>query len=336
MDITSMNQCIASGLPTFARDTGRGALKSFFACGYEHFCLQLYRDGVERYRSVYELLQADKPTKIYLDFDHGCVKDRDEFHKSTTKFVKHMYGVLLERTGKADVPFYVLDAGTDVKLSLHVIFECFLADIPTVKNFVQYVLDQCPCAYLDNKVYTRNRLFRLLYSKKHGNSPESSLRVKGTPLDSPYDPMAVFKTMIQAMLTPHYVGPFSTIKNELAHGVSFIMLSDTRNGGGQGYVGGSICRSLPTGFHKLVDTMGGVVLSTKENENFISCIVGSKSCPWKGSPHKNNNQYFTVCKSNLRGFFQCADQDCTDTAYDHVDVSFLWRKDMLINTNLFG
>lgn len=331
VETTAMNQCIESGLPTFAKDTGRGALKSYFACGYEHFCLKLYKDGVDRYRNIYELLQLDKPTKIYLDFDHSTVSDKAKFGDSTNKFIKHVYSIITERTGKSHVPFYVLEASTDAKLSLHVIFECFLADIPTVKNFVQYALDECPCEYLDDKVYTRNRLFRLLYSRKHGKPMESSLRVNGTTIDAMYDPMAVFKTMIQAMVPAHYFGPFSAIKDELAGGVTFIKLTDKRSGGDyvNGY-SGAICRSLPSGFNDFVETMGGgVVLSAKENDGFISCIVGGKACPWKGSPHKNNNQYFTVCKNNLRGFFQCADQDCADTAYDHTDVSFLWRKDRM-------
>lgn len=330
-DATLMNQCIESGLPTFARDTGNGALKTYFACGYEHFCFKLYKDGVERYRNVYELLQMDKPTKIYLDFDHDKVGDKEKFTTSTQKFVKKVYEIIVDRTSKSDVPFYVLDASTDKKLSLHVIFECFLADIPTVKNFVQYVLEECPCDYLDDKVYTRNRLFRLLYSRKHGKGIESSLRIKGTSLDSMYDPMAVFRTMIQAMLPPHYFGPFLSIKDELATGVTFIKLTDKRTGGEyvNGY-SGAICRSLPSSFNDFIETMGGgVVLSAKENDSFISCIVGGKSCPWKGSPHKNNNQYFTVCKNNLRGFFQCADQECADTPYDIVDISFLWRKDLM-------
>lgn len=334
--MTMMNQCIESGLPTFAKDIGNGALKAYFACGYEHFCFKLYDRGSERYRNVYELLQVNKPTKIYLDFDHNKVVDKDEFTSSTQKFINKVYEVIVDKTGKSEVPFYVLDASTHKKLSLHVIFELFLANIPTVKKFVDYVLKECPCEYLDNKVYTRNRLFRLLYSRKYGECIESSLRIKGTPLDSMYDPIAVFKTMVQAMIPPHYSGPFLSIKDELATGVTFIDLPEYINDvSGSGYFRAT-CRSLPTSFNDFMETMGGgVVLSTKENDNFISCIIGGKLCPWKGSPHKNNNQYFTICKSNLKGFFQCADLDCPDTPYEITDVSFLWRKDALKLSNRF-
>lgn len=328
-ETSAMTQCIESGLPVFARDTGKGALKGYFACGYEHFCYNLYKNGKERYRHIYELLQMDKPTKIYLDFDHSVVSDKEKFRASTNKFIKHVYSLLREKLGR-EVPFYVLDASTDVKLSLHVIFECFLADIPTVKNFVQYAIDECPCDYWDDAVYTRNRLFRLLYSRKFGKSPESALRVNGTSIDALYDPLMVFKTMIQAMLPAHYFGPFVSIKNELASCVSFVKLTTN---GGESYTNGysgATCRNLPSGFSSFIETMGGgTVLTTKENDNFITCIVGGKCCPWKQAPHKNNNQYFTMCKSNMNGYFECADTDCPKTPYDKVDVSFLWRKDLI-------
>lgn len=329
-DPSPMNQCIDSNLPVFARDTGSGALKTYFACGYEHFALNMYKNGQERYRNVYELLQLDKPTKIYLDFDHGNVDDHVEFTRSTNAFIKHVHGLIPN-----DVPMYILDATTEVKLSLHVIFECFLADIPTVKDFVEHALGGCPCPYVDGKVYTRNRLFRVLYSRKFGKPMESSLKVKGTPVDAPYNAMDIFKTMIQAMIPPHYFGPFTAIQDELATNTTFIKLNNGGGGGGggnyaNGYSGSSCHCTVPDGFASLIESMGGgTLLSQKENDSFISCIVGGKPCPWKQDCHKNNNQYFTISKTTMRGSFQCADQECHDTPYDHVDVSFLWRKDLL-------
>lgn len=325
-DVSGMTQCLNSGLPVFARDSGKGALKSYFACGYEHFCFNLYKNGQDRYRNVYELLQMDRPTKIYLDFDHSEVNDKVKFNDSTNKFVKHVYSLLLEKTGR-EIPFYVLDASTDKKLSLHVIFECFLADIPTVQGFVQAAKDGCQCDYLDGAVYTRNRLFRLIYSHKFNKSPESALRVKGTRHDAEYDPLLVFKTMIQAMLPVHYFGPFASLKDSVATSVTFIKLDATERHV-NGY-SGATCNSLPNGFDSLIETMGGTLLSCKENDSFITCIVGGKCCPWRQLPHKNNNQYFTLCKSNLKGYFECADSECEKTPYDRIDVSFLWRKQLL-------
>jgi len=328
-DVSCMTQCIESGLPVFARDTGKGALKTYFACGYEHFCFNLYRNGTERYRNVYELLQMDKPTKIYLDFDHSDVNDVGDFKKGTEKLIKHIYSILHDKVGH-DVPFYILDASTDTKLSQHVIFECFLTDIYAVKNFVQYAVDDCPCDYWDGAVYTRNRLFRLLHSRKFGKSIESTLRVNGQSVDSPYDPMMVFKTMIQAKLPSHYFGPFTPIKDSLASTVSFFKMSTKGSGGAcKSSYNGTMCRDLPHGFNSFIELMGGILLSSKENDSFITCIVGGKSCPWKQVPHKNNNQYFTICKSNCVGYFECADPECDNTPYDRTSLTYLWAKDLL-------
>lgn len=332
-----MNQCILSGLPVFARDTGKDAKKAYMACGYEHFCFTLYAKATDRTRHMYELLQMDKPTKIYLDFDHSDVTAKEYFIDSSNKFIKATLCAIEELSDKKsdDIPFYVLEASTDKKLSRHVIFECFLKDIDVVRAFVEYVANQkCACEYLDKRVYTRNRLFRLIYSYKFGKDPSSALTVSGS---HEYNPFHVFKTMIQAKLPPHYTGPFEKLKEELAQGTTFVNLKSMTSSSGNGYIGNSVSkRNIPPGLHDFVAAFSdeGAVLSCKENDDFISCIIGGKKCPWTQSVHKSNNQYFTICKKTMRGFFQCADQECADSEhgmvpYGHVDLTFLWRQEML-------
>lgn len=316
-----MNQCIESGLPVFARDIGKDAKKAYMGCGYEHFCFNFYSKANDRTRHMYELLQPNLPTKIYLDFDHGVVGDKVKFEESSNKFIKEMLKVLTEQTGMEDIPFYMLDASTDKKLSLHVIFECFLENISTVKALVEHVLREiCPCEYLDDKVYTSNRLFRILYSYKWGKDPKSALTLGGHE----YNPFHVFKTMIQARIPSHYEGPFDSIKGDLANNVSIVIIKPPKSGFHNSYG----ISNVPSSINDFVAAFSdnGVVLSCKENESFITCVVGNKECPWVQRVHKHNNQYFTICKANMMGFFQCADGDCPKVPYGHVDVTCIWQQ----------
>lgn len=307
-------------MPVFAKDIMDGGKKTYFACGYEHFCNVMYRNP--NLRHVYELLQYDKPTKIYADFDCDDVTKEQQFEDEFNEFCTKM----LEVIGHDDIPIYILDACTSKKLSRHVVFEYFLENVPSVQNVVEHVISLYSCQFVDRGVYTRNRVFRILYSRKLGKDRDSALRIRGSPLDASYDPEHVFRTMIQAMVPPHYVdGPFSNLEGlcKTVRQISLKTGSTQRKYHGNGY-SSAIC-TVPPLFAEAIQAYGGVLLSARENENFISCIVGGKKCPWSDTPHKNNNQYFTLCKGNLRGFWQCADPECENIRYEEVDWSFLWR-----------
>lgn len=321
MSMSKQQQCIHSGIPVFARDILDGGKKTYFSCGYDYFCNVLYRDT--NMRHVYELLQYDKPSKIYVDFDCGDVSRQHDFDEEYNKFCAEMFKIIGD-----DTPVYVLDACTDKKLSRHVIFECFLENIPEVQNVVEHVLSLCPCEFVDRGVYTRNRVFRLIYSYKLGKDKNSALRINGTTIDDPYNPEHVFRTMIQAMINPHYIdGPFSNLEG-LCKAVRKLSYGGSSNNKyyGSGYSTGRC--NLPDLFTKYIQEYGGVLLSARENDHFISCIVGGKKCPWTDRPHKNNNQFFTVCKSNLMGFWQCSDPECEKIHYEESDMAFIWRHEL--------
>jgi hypothetical protein len=318
--MSKQQQCIHSGLPVFAKDILDGGKKTYFACGYEHFCNVMYRNN--NLRHVYELLQFEKPTKIYIDFDCEDVSKVDQFKEEYTKFCAAIQLTI----GDENVPFYSLDASTDKKLSCHVIFELFLENVPEVQNVIEHTLTKCPCEFVDRSVYTRNRVFRLLYSYKLNKDPSTKLSIKGIT-NNDYNPEHVFRTLIQAMVPQHYIdGPFSNLEGlcktvkQLVYGNN----AETKHYHGSGYTAAGC--NIPPDFATMIQEYGGVLLSCRENENFISCIVGGKNCPWSDKPHKNNNQYFTLCKSNLMGFWQCADKDCANIQYEQVDWSALWMK----------
>lgn len=316
--VSCMNQCIDSGLPVFARDTGFGATKSYFACGFEYFCNVLYRNR-KRYSHVYELLQYDLPAKCYMDFDHDDVSHKDEFEESVDKFVNTLRrDVLNDETCKV----YVLDACTDRKLSKHVIVNFVLPNIAAVENAVAVTKERTNCQYVDMTVYSRNRLFRLLYSYKHGKGVESALKCGGNT----YEPQLVFETLVQAYasnasvartLTPVH-GPIRYISN-----LRRASRNNNNNTRGLSSIGHFELLNFVT------DYGGASIASVKENDHFISSIVQGKECPWKGAVHKGNHQFLVISKSTLRAWFRCSDQDCPDAPYDHADVTFLWNKEAL-------
>ena len=59
--------CIDKNLPIFSMDLDKSGAKTFFCCGFEYFVNHLYKKN--NYRNCYEVLQFNKPSKIYLDFD---------------------------------------------------------------------------------------------------------------------------------------------------------------------------------------------------------------------------------------------------------------------------
>lgn len=324
-DVNSMSkqeQCIRSELPVFAKDIGNDGKKTYFACGYEHFCYNMYKNkNTKGNRHVYELLQMEKPTKVYIDFDCSDTTKRDDFEERIIEFCNKLKEVI----GDQDVPMYSLDATTTSKLSRHIIFELFLANVPSVQELVEHTLSLCPCEYLDRGVYTRNRVFRILYSYKFNKDMTSALRINGTSVDDEYNPEHVFRTLIQAMLPPHYItSPFSNFEGIARTVKQLTLVNSSSKNYGSGY-SMSNC-NIPPHFNDVIASFGGVTLSIRESDHFISAIVGGKKCPWNDTVHKNNNQYFTLCKSNLKGVFQCADTECGNVPYEQIDMAPIWRK----------
>lgn len=318
-----MNQCINSGLPVFSVDLDVKGTKKFIACGYQYFCESLYNKAANKHH--YELLQYDKPTKIYMDFDDS--EGDPTFWDQVYKFVAVLLQLIENKYNVSNVPVYILDGTSSTKQSTHVIVEFFLSNISMVKDMISVVALSQKCDFIDMSVYSRNRSFRLLYSKKFGKDDSSVLRVKGEE-DSPYDPALVFRTMIQAFVPPHYTGVEKSWVQDLCRTVyAFYPPKDIQKllgeNGGSKY-NYSMLSSAPQFLDDFVRQLGGSILSLRESDICISGIVGGIKCPWKGEEHKNNNQYMTVMKKNLHGWFECADPDCPGAPYYEFDGRWMW------------
>lgn len=315
--------CLETKLPVFSQDVSNDGSKSFFACGYEYFCNSLYsRDTM---RSVYEVLQYNKPTKIYLDFDqytHETTKEA--FQNDFCNFMNTVMDVLSETfsdLSSCEIPCVILDASNEKKHSRHVIVQVTLRDVATVKEFVEFVLSKCPCKSVDTKVYTRNRSFRLLYSSKLGKS--TPLTIMGHE-DTSYNPDHVFYTLIQGVVPEHYQGDMKM--DDTAKKVRDFFKpqqSRKRKRSGDTFSEHVATDDLPGGLITYINENGGTIRSAKKDGEFISIIVGGTYCPFIKGHHKSNNAYFTLCTKNRIGWWKCADVDCPQINYDKSNLDWV-------------
>jgi hypothetical protein len=320
---TALGQCLGTGLPVFSSDLSRDGAKSFFACGYEYFCKELY--ARPSWRHVYEVLQYDLPTKIYLDFDANRAScSEDEFDDSFNAFLNACVGALCEYFPDAtedpgDIPVMVLESSSDTKLSRHVVIQFTLESVLAVKDFVETVLETCPCESVDTSVYSRNRSFRLLYSTKKGK--DTQLTLLNHPDPTAYNGDEVFSTLIQAIAPRHYLGPLKTAEiARTTHSFTKAPGSRVRSRGAAG-LGTNSCRYLPDINPRIVvylEQLGCTPKSARVSGDgvFMSVVVGGGICPFVRRCHRSNNSYFTLNTQTFVGWWRCADSECPDTCFD--------------------
>lgn len=312
---SALDQCVRSGLPVFSEDMieNHGA-KRFFACGYDYFCNIMYKR--KKPKHVYEVLQWHLPTKIFFDFDEKDMSKREDFKCSVKKYLEHVSDKL-----GGDVTYVILHASTEKKCSMHVIFQIFLENMQGVKQFVKETLEECPCPYVDESVYGRNRSFRLLHSKKKGKSDSSTLI--RTSLDEKYCPNELFETLIQS----YEPTPRSCFYDKYKHEIQIMSAPSSPSSS-------SSCSSSSPGimlrhdpFQRFIEPFGGKIISVKECEHFVSCIIGNMKCAKLNRYHGNNNQFMRICKSSGRGWFRCSDTEtCKGFKYHAFDGTFLLTK----------
>lgn len=322
--MSKLVQCVHSELPVFSRDCGEGGEKSFFSCGYVHFVDTVYRKPYNRH--IYEVLQWEKPTKLYFDFDKYVDEStsRAHFEELVQRFVEHCIKDIMDRFSY-DVPPGVttMDASTDKKLSKHVVFQFYLTDIPTVKAYYDYLVGSFSfsnpddSSIIDDGVYTRNRSFRLVYSSKFGK--KNSLLIDGK---TEYCPSDVMTSMIQARAEPHYRGPYGKLVSGQIHHFNqrgAVSRKRTRAGNTSQYVPPS---ELPDGVVDYINSLGGVLRGGQREDNFLSFIVGGMHCPWVQRVHKSNNTFFTINTRSGMTWFRCSDTDCPNMHYSRLSLKW--------------
>lgn len=190
--------CLGSEPKVFGFDvpTNHANGKKFFVlAGYDHFWARFSLAQSSRDRTANEILLEDLPTKMYFDIDlpkSSRISFRVE--KTVQVLLEHMRDVL-----DSDVPSFsdttlewnMYDSVSDKKYSYHLVFQnVVMEDVAhcgalyrriemRLRNAIRDgLIDESLFFYttddgikecvLDFRVYTRKRLFRTLYSRKHG------------------------------------------------------------------------------------------------------------------------------------------------------------------------
>lgn len=322
---SKLTQCVETSLPIFARDVGDERKKTFFACGYEYFCDVFYRRMDNKH--VYEVLRYELPTKIYMDFDRDIDAEDavESFNAEFNSFMNTAVEAICELfpdvvSHPSEVPAIVMDSTSETKLSKHVIIQFTLENVPAVKQFVEYVLSKCPCDAVDTLVYTRHRLFRVLYSTKKGkDTPLTIQNVDGGCAS--YQDEHVFATLIQCITPPGYAGKY--VMDDIATKPRRLVLPNARKrpreSNDQTF---TTITNIHPGIQFYIESIGCRALSARMNGDFLSIIVRGSVCPHAGCVHKSNNAYFTLNTKYMSGWWTCADDDCPKTHYNKA--CFKW------------
>jgi len=356
---TKLVQSVETGLPVFARDTDESGKKSFFSSGYAYFCTKLY--AKPSMRNTYEVLQFGLPTKVYFDFDHYVSKESDpaaaldKFDNFMNQFLEHVVEDMSRRfeLDPDQIPCVILDASTASKLSRHVIFQVALPSVEAVGRYCATLINSFPAreeasAIVDDKVYTRNRSFRLIYSTKKGKS-NPLLPYGRTDSEATYDPRQVFQSLIQAVPPPSFECPKLAPRGTGADPVtSWWRLPNIRIfelGAGHGGCGPvrrkrhrsakdeanngdaveylDVNNDLPPALCAYVSHIGGAIRSGTQRGDFMSLIVGGVFCPWRQKVHKSNNAFLTINTRTWTSWFRCADDDCPKAPFLRTSLNWV-------------
>jgi hypothetical protein len=302
--------------------------KRFFACGYEHFITNVYKNKYGKSSPTkppcwYEMLQYDLPTKIYFDFDQPA--EKGDCTELVINFLCHVRGEVAKAFKVEDVAMIVLDSCSDRKYSFHVIVQIFLENVPMVRSFVANAMDSFDNTdiynILDTTVYSRNRSFRLIYSSKLGRT--NRLINKSKVNEDEYDEKDLILSLIQNKLPDHYTGVLSRFMSEEYIVATRAVHSLNGNLSERTSDETRVSRDdLPEKMITFLELNGGVVKTTKISGDFLSCIIGKTKCPFMKGYHKHNNQFFTFNRKTCTGWFSCPDDTCPNIVYKKQ--SFAW------------
>lgn len=150
---------------------------------YYNLSLKELRKVLESDNHLYEIIKEDKPCKMYFDFD-GSIKDVNEdverirdiiFDENLSKHIQQHLKDFCEDYGFPIPMCAVSDSSTDVKRSLHIVIKNII--LRTNKHrqaffnkFIKYIDGDEIIKFLDSKVYTKNRLMRMINQSKLGKN----------------------------------------------------------------------------------------------------------------------------------------------------------------------
>ena len=318
---SGLEQCLDSKLPVFSRDMSKVGHKSFFACGYQHFVEHYYRK--QKSRNFYEVLQCEKPTKLFFDFDSKSKENPTisygVFYSFVKKFISKCLKEIETKWNKKNIEVILLDASTDDKNSCHAVFNFFLKDMENVRAFALYLVSECiqndsEKNIVDTCVYTRNRSFRLVYSSKFGKS--NALIPEGSTNNEKYDVDLILKSLIQCGVKKSSSGQYQLITDK-----SHTFVHPCRKRKREEVNTKTYLQVPPTLAKFFLDNNYSLLSAKKDKENNLFFILKGRRCPWKKDKHKSNNTYMFLNKNGYASF-RCADEECPKHYYLNQNLKF--------------
>lgn len=143
-----------------AEDVSASGQKQFYVGSLQRL-QQIYDTKKEHH--WYECLLEDRPSRLFLDIESDTPVSIDEI----VQFFAHTVEIAYQKTCK----FEIIDSSSEIKISYHVIVpELVFKNVYHVGAFVRrtvLAMGENPIAKaVDTAVYTRNRMFRLVGSRK--------------------------------------------------------------------------------------------------------------------------------------------------------------------------
>ena len=171
-----------------SREDAESGRRSFAAWRWSDFC-EAYLEASPGTRHVYEIVREARPCRLYLDVEFEVAAEEaggrrvEDGPRLLSRMLLHVARELRDAVGElvGVADFLVLDSSTPAKFSRHVVlhlpsgrlFEnnaaCGRVVISAVARAVA-AGDADAAEIVDTKVYTRNRAFRMLWSRKFGKS----------------------------------------------------------------------------------------------------------------------------------------------------------------------
>lgn len=128
-------------------------------------------------RTYYERIHSEKRQKPFFDID-GTKSSDEKFNETAflKMYLNSIASTLASKGIYEDYRLIVCSSSTDTKISYHVVVDgVYVPDIATNSKFCYHVINTFNKLYpkedclIDRAVYTKNRMFRLLYCHKYGN-----------------------------------------------------------------------------------------------------------------------------------------------------------------------
>ena len=288
----------------FAQDVHVSGAKKFFVCGYVYFCDKFYKRLPESAKCIYEVLTEDASSKVYIDYDasRNDIETSQKFNETLEKLTTFI-------KSNCDSPDrvnrVVLGADSDKKFSRHVIFNVVYSNITAVKTVIEAFLASADHndPDIDMGVYTKNRCFRLMGSRKKGS--DRVLIPAGSQKS-----YKICQTLIQ------YIQPDSTVRGKP---ISNFGNSDNSKGKRKRESAAQLDdleylkQWLDRRDLKVVNIQTKTFKNaqgTKVPTLDLTLCGDAAICGWTKRVHKSNNLFASLDKRNGRLSFRCSDPDC--------------------------